>query len=82
MEILRYNNLDLNWDVETRTLESASIITVLSATQTSTGAGTYYASSTVAVKELYRYRIATETTANLTDWVVFRPLPPSWKTDR
>lgn len=71
----------LTWAVQTRTRESSTASLALT-DQTVTSKGVDTAQATADTEELFRYRFSTGATADLTKFVVFRPLQPSWQTDR
>lgn len=81
IEVMRISGLTLTWNVETRTLEDPTTSTLLS-DQAATGLGLASAVSTTSAKQLVRYRFSTGSTVNITDFVVFRALQPSWQGDR
>jgi len=90
VEVVERNGATLYWDVETRTLESTNIDSVFGTAPSSiTGTGVFLdtnndatAPADVKAKELVRYKFTTGSTANTTDFVVFRALQPSWQNDR
>lgn len=86
VQVVQRNGVTLTWNVETRTLESATTEALFSADQTiaavTTGLYTNAGGSDVKAKELVRYRFHTGGSASQTDFVVLRALPPSWRADR
>lgn len=81
VQILQTSGISLIWCVETRTSEEATSTDLFTPTSSS-GVNTFTTTNTVSTKEMYRYRFATTSTSNVTDWVHFRALTPSWNTDR
>lgn len=71
----------LQWDVQTRTRESATATSILAGTLP-TGTASVQNDSAKPALELVRYRFNTGGTFSTTDFVVFRPLQPSWQVDR
>ena len=81
IQVLQTSGINLTWNVETRTLQDPTTSDLIT-TRTTSGVGTDTVTSTVLAKQLYRYRVATPLTANITDWIVFRDLSPSWNVNR
>jgi hypothetical protein len=86
VQVLQINNVTLTWNVETRTSESDTATQLFFADQTAGAVNTFVAtndgSQDVRAKEWVRYRFKTGSTANVTDYVGFRALQPSWRVDR
>lgn len=78
VEILTNSGITLDWEVQTRTIASPSVGTSIAS---ASGAGTVMNSSAAPALELVRYRFKTGT-ASTTNYVIFRPLQPSWQMDR
>lgn len=83
---LNTSNITLTWNVESRTLASSTVTTLFASNQSvttkTTGVATNTGASDKAALELVRYKFSTVGTANVTDFVVFRALPPSWQANR
>ncbi|MCC7063406.1 MAG: hypothetical protein IT456_11415 [Planctomycetes bacterium] len=83
VEVTYLGGVTLTWNVQTRSLEDPSTITtILAADQTTAAVGPVSATSTVAAKQLVRYRFSTGATASTTDFALLRALQPSWQGDR
>lgn len=77
------SGVTLTWEVQTRTKEEPSPTPTVATNSVSGGLPVISrAASTVALRELYRYRFSTGGTASLSDRVIFRALEPAWKQDR
>jgi hypothetical protein len=86
VQILQRNNVTLTWNVETRASESATADPLFNSDQMAASVDTFVATNTgaqdIRAKEWVRYRFKTGGTANVTDYVGFRPLQPTWRVDR
>ncbi|MFN3240887.1 MAG: hypothetical protein ACE37K_05170 [Planctomycetota bacterium] len=87
VEVLENSSASLTWQVETRTKESVTPSTLLATavTFTSGQSGVKVAvndDSTNTMQELVRYKFSTGGTKGTTNFVMFRALQPSWRTDR
>ena len=84
--LLTTANITLTWNVETRTLASSSVTALFASNQTittkTTGVATNNGGSDNTALELVRYKFSTGSGASVTDFVVFRALPPSWRSNR
>lgn len=81
VQVIQVNGTDLEWLVETRTLEDPTPSEVFTTQTVSTVVVDRFTSSTVS-EELVRYKFKTTGAASTTNFVVFRALQPSWQTDR
>lgn len=81
VELLQQKTTSLKWSVETRSLESSAVTTIVAETTVS-ALGADINPTTTGVKELIRYKFKTTGTASTTNYVVFRALLPSWQIDR
>lgn len=81
VEVLQRKTTSLKWSVETRSLESSSVTTIVAETSVAS-LGVATNPTTIGAKELIRYRFKTTGTASTTEFVVFRALQPSWQIDR
>ena len=84
VEVVQNSGVSLDWNVETRTLESPTATSVFSTAPSAiTGVGTYSATSsgTLPATQLVRYRFKTGT-PDVSKYVVLRALQPSWQANR
>jgi hypothetical protein len=84
VQVLQRNVVDLTWNVETRTSESSTADPLFSSDQTVSSITTGLATNTSdsPAKEWVRYKFKTGVSANVTDYVGFRALQPSWRVNR
>lgn len=81
VEVTAINGTELTWNVETRTAESPDVAELLS-DQTANTVNIHYATATLKAEQLFRYKMATQSGADVTKWVRCRALTPSWQVDR
>mgnify|MGYP006908311031 CR=1 FL=1 len=83
VQVLVISGLTLGWEVQTRTAEDpASIVTLVTPAGITSVGTAYAANSSTKAKQFVRYRFKTGATASLSDYVIFRALPPSWQVNR
>jgi hypothetical protein len=88
VQVLQRNGVTLTWNVETRTSETSALpyATLFASDQSIGAVGTSVATndggSDELAQEWVRYRFKTGITANVTDYVGFRALQPSWRVNR
>ncbi len=86
VQVLQRNVVNLTWNVETRTSESSSAVKLFASDQTvssiTTGVATNDGGSDEPAREWVRYMFKTGGSPNVTDYVGFRALDPSWRDNR
>lgn len=86
VQVLQRNNVTLTWNVETRTSESSTVVSLFATNLTIAAVDTLDATNSGAsdepAKEWVRYKFATGGSASVTDFAMFRALQPSWRANR
>lgn len=85
VEVLSRVGVTLTWNVETRTADNPASVEELFANQTISTVGVATVTSNPNEQKALqwvRYRFATGGSANTADYVIVRPLAPSWDFDR